>query len=123
MLTLLQGFFGWLPTTWAVTSMFLLRLLVGFASAPCFPGNARIIASWFPTAERATATAISSSAQYAATVLFAPLMGWVVQTLGWQSVFIVLGCLGLALSFVWLKQLHGPRQHPRIGAAELAHLE
>ena len=25
-LTLLQGFVGWLPTTWAVTSMFLLRL-------------------------------------------------------------------------------------------------
>ncbi|WP_457980386.1 MFS transporter [Ectopseudomonas composti] len=122
-LTLLQGFVGWLPTTWAVTSMFLLRLLVGFASAPCFPGNARIIASWFPSAERATATAISSSAQYAATALFAPLMGWVVQAMGWQSVFIVLGCLGLALSFLWLTQLHGPRQHPRIEAAELAHLE
>ncbi|MGG2399801.1 MFS transporter [Pseudomonas sp. SH1-B] len=122
-LTLLQGFVGWLPATWAVSSMFLLRLLVGFAGAPCFPGNARIIASWFPSAERATATAISSSAQYAATALFAPLMGWVVQSLGWQFVFIVLGILGLALSIVWLRQLHGPSEHPRITAAELEYLE
>lgn len=122
-LTLLQGFVGWLPTTWAVTSMFLLRLLVGFSGAPCFPGNARIIASWFPTAERATATAISSSAQYAATALFAPLMGAVVQALGWQYVFLLLGCLGLALSFIWLRQLHGPRQHPCMDADELHYLE
>src|SRR5690606_32416417 len=35
----------------------------------------------------------------------------------------VLGCLGLALSLLWLRQLHGPRQHPRIEAAELDYLQ
>ncbi|MEW6459876.1 MAG: MFS transporter [Pseudomonadota bacterium] len=123
LLTLLQGFVGWLPTTWAVSSLFLLRLLVGVAGAPCFPGNARVTASWFPSAERATATAIAGSAQYAATALFAPLMGWVVQALGWQFVFIILGCLGLALSLLWLKNLYVPREHPLLGAAELQLLE
>ncbi|VXC92080.1 putative (D)-galactarate transporter [Pseudomonas sp. 8Z] len=122
-LTLLQGFVGWLPTTWAVSTIFLLRLLVGFAGAPCFPGNARVTASWFPSAERATATAIASSAQYAATALFAPLMGAVVQMFGWQYVFIILGCLGLGLSLLWLKNLHSPREHPLLGAPELTLLE
>ncbi|WP_193072690.1 MFS transporter [Pseudomonas sp. FME51] len=121
--TLLQGFVGMLPLAWTVATLFLLRLAVGFAGAPCFPGNARIIAAWFPTAERATATAISSSAQYAATAIFAPLMGWVVQAMGWQYVFFVLGGLGLLLCGVWLKLMYGPREHPRIGEAEFAYIE
>ena len=121
--TLLQGLVGVLPQAWAVASLFLLRLAVGFAGAPCFPGNARIISAWFPTGERATATAASSSAQYAATALFAPLMGWVVQALGWQYVFVVLGSLGLLFCGLWRKTMHGPREHPRMGAAELRHIE
>ncbi|MFZ3203302.1 MAG: MFS transporter, partial [Pseudomonas sp.] len=63
--TLLQGFVDMLPLAWAIVTLFMLRLAVGFAGAPCFPGNARIIAAWFPTRERATATAMSTSAQYA----------------------------------------------------------
>lgn len=123
LLTLLQGFVGLLPLAWSVATMFFLRLAVGFAGAPCFPGNARIIAAWFPTAERATATAISSSSQYCATALFAPLMGWVVHALGWEQVFIVLGSLGLLLGVLWLKTIHSPRGHPRITAAEFSYLE
>ena len=123
LLTLLQGFVGMLPLAWAVATMFFLRLAVGFAGAPCFPGNARIIAAWFPTAERATATAISSSSQYCATALFAPLMGWVVHALGWEQVFIVLGSLGLLLGVLWLKTVHSPRAHPRITVAEFSYIE
>lgn len=121
--TLLQGLVGVLPLAWAVVTLFLLRMAVGFAGAPCFPGNARIIAAWFPTSERATATAMSSSAQYAATALFAPLMGWVVQAMSWQYVFIVLGGLGLLLCGIWLEAMHTPREHPRLGVAEFAHIE
>ncbi|WP_244653109.1 MFS transporter [Pseudomonas syringae] len=121
--TLLQGVVGVLPLTWTIVSLFLLRMAVGFAGAPCFPGNARIIAAWFPSAERATATAISSSAQYCATAIFAPLMGWVVQALGWQYVFVVLGGFGLLLSVLWFRTILGPREHPAIGDAEFNYIE
>ncbi|XXF08696.1 MFS transporter [Pseudomonas sp. D2-3] len=122
-LTFAQGFVGFLPVAWTVACLFLLRVAVGLAAAPCFPGNARIIAAWFPSSERATATAVSGSAQYCSTALFAPLMGWVVQAFGWQQVFIVLGCFGFALCFLWARTIHSPRLHPRIGAAEFAHIE
>lgn len=122
-LTFVQGFVGFLPVAWTVASLFLLRVAVGLAAAPCFPGNARIIAAWFPSTERATATAVAGSAQYCSTALFAPLMGWVVQTLGWQQVFIVLGCFGFLLTLLWGRAIHSPRLHPRIGAAEFAHIE
>ena len=39
--------------------LFGLRLLLGLAEAPAFPANSRIVAAWFPAAERGTAAAIS----------------------------------------------------------------
>ena len=39
--------------------------------------TAAIVAAWFPANERGTASAIFNSAQYFATVLFAPIMGWI----------------------------------------------
>lgn len=123
LLTLSQGLVGLMPLPWTVATLFLLRVAVGLAAAPCFPGNARIIAAWFPTGERATATAMSASAQYCSTALFAPLMGWVVQALGWQHVFTVLGSFGLLLTFLWTRHIHSPRGHPRINAAEFAYIE
>ena len=120
--TVLQGFVGYLPMANAVIALFMLRFLVGFAEAPSFPGNARIVAAWFPTAERGTASAVFNSAQYFATVLFAPLMGWIVHSWGWEHVFVVMGALGIAFSLVWLKVIYNPREHPMISALELDHI-
>ncbi|HCN44587.1 MAG TPA: MFS transporter [Pseudomonas sp.] len=121
--TVLQGFVGYMPVANAIIALFMLRFLVGFAEAPSFPGNARIVAAWFPTAERGTASAIFNSAQYFATVLFAPLMGWIVHAWGWEHVFIVMGVMGIAFSAVWLKLVYNPKEHPMIGAQELEYIE
>ncbi|WP_225773987.1 MFS transporter [Pseudomonas sp. Marseille-Q5115] len=120
--TILQGFVGFMPVATAVMALFTLRFLVGFAEAPSFPGNARIVAAWFPTAERGTASAIFNSAQYFATVLFAPLMGWIVHAWGWEHVFIVMGGLGVVFAGIWMKFLHNPGQHPMIGEEEYRHI-
>ncbi|MGI4839340.1 MAG: MFS transporter [Janthinobacterium lividum] len=120
--TLLQGFVGYLPMANAVIALFLLRFLVGAAEAPSFPGNARIVAAWFPAAERGTASAIFNSAQYFATVLFAPLMGWIVHAFGWEHVFVVMGAAGIAFSLAWIKYIHNPKEHPMISAQELEHI-
>lgn len=121
--TLFQGTIGFLTGGAAVAMLFALRLLVGAAEAPSFPGNSRITSAWFPSHERGLAAAIFNSAQYFATVLFAPLMGWLVHTYGWPSVFYVMGSLGVVLAFIWLKVIYGPKQHPSISASELAYLK
>ncbi|MCO8170227.1 MFS transporter [Pseudomonas sp. 21LCFQ02] len=120
--TLLQGYVGEFGMSTAVVALFMLRFLVGLAEAPSFPGNARIVAAWFPTSERGTASAIFNSAQYFATVLFAPLMGWIVYRFGWQHVFVVMGAAGIIFSGIWLKVIYSPRQHPMINEAELEHI-
>lgn len=121
--TLLQGTVGFLAGGTAVATLFALRLLVGVAEAPSFPGNSRITSAWFPSHERGLAAAIFNSAQYFATVVFAPIMGWLVHVHGWQSVFYFMGALGILLAFVWLKTIYSPKHHPRISASELRYME
>jgi ACS family glucarate transporter-like MFS transporter len=120
--TMMMGGVGFFTGAAAVTVLFALRLLIGVAEAPSFPANSRLASAWFPTSERGTAAAIFNSAQYFATVLFAPLMGWLVHSLGWQSVFYVMGGLGILVSMVWLKTVYGPRDHPGVNAAELDYI-
>ncbi|MDC6381107.1 MFS transporter [Pseudomonas graminis] len=120
--TVLQGYVGEFGLSTAIFLLFALRFMVGLAEAPSFPGNARIVAAWFPTSERGTASAIFNSAQYFATVLFAPIMGWIVYTFGWQHVFIVMGSIGILFSLIWLKVIHSPRNHPKINKEEFDHI-
>jgi ACS family glucarate transporter-like MFS transporter len=121
--TMMTGAAGFLAGGAAVTMLFALRLLVGAAEAPSFPGNSRIASAWFPTNERGLAAAIFNSAQYFATVLFAPIMGWLVHSYGWHSVFYVMGGLGIVMAFVWLKVIYGPKDHPSVSASELKYIQ
>jgi len=121
--TFLQGFVGWLHPASAVAALFALRLLLGVAESPSLPGNGRIVAAWFPDAERGTASAIFNSAQYFSLVLFSPVMGWITHAFGWQYVFFVMGGAGILLTLVIQRFLHGPNEDPRVNAAELAHIE
>ena len=122
-LTALQGLTGLIMGVSAVAMLFALRFLVGLAEAPSFPGNARLVAAWFPGSERGTASAIFNAAQYFALVSFSPLMGWLVHEHGWRSVYWVMGLLGLVATVVFLKMIRSPAGHPRVNAAELALIE
>ena len=117
--TVLQGMVGFVAGLSAVTMLFALRFLVGLSEAPSFPGNARIVAAWFPAHERGTASAIFNSAQYFSLVAFAPLMGWIVHSFGWRTVFYVMGILGLLAAAAFATFIRDPARHRMINAAEL----
>jgi len=119
----MQGFAGSFRFLAPAVALFSLRFLMGLAESPSFPGNARIVAAWFPAQERGTASAIFNSAQYFATVLFAPLMGWITYVSGWQYTFMVMGGLGILLVPVWWAVIYSPKEHPRLSKGELEYIE
>lgn len=121
--TMLQGFAGLLTGFAAAAALFLLRFLMGLAEAPGFPANARIVAAWFPSSERGTASAIFNAAQYFSLVAFAPLMGVLVHGLGWESVFFVMGGFGIVAAIVFARYVQPPRQSRHMNAAELDFIE
>lgn len=60
----LFGFAGYGPAAVAFCILLASRLPSGRAQSPGFPGNGRIVAAWFPAAERGRAPAIFNSSQY-----------------------------------------------------------
>jgi ACS family glucarate transporter-like MFS transporter len=119
--TLVVGFVGLIstPVLVSVGILFGLRLFLGLVEAPAFPANARITTMWFPTKERGQATAVFNSAQYLATAMFAPLLGWMTYTFGWRLGFYALGVLGVAMAIVWFRWMNVPSKHKRVTAAEI----
>jgi MFS transporter, ACS family, glucarate transporter len=119
----LVGFAGYVVPAMVFSTIFVLRLISGLAQSPVFPGNGRIVAAWFPTAERGTASAIFNASQYFALVIFAPLFGWLTHSYGWRSNFWFMGLFGAVLTFVWWKTIYNVKEHPLISAAEIARIE
>jgi ACS family glucarate transporter-like MFS transporter len=120
---LFTGFCGYFSAAIAFTVIFILRLISGFAQAPVFPGNGRIVASWFPTKERGRASAIFNSSQYFALMIFAPIFGWIVHLSDWKRCFWFMGVLGFAFAAIWFTNIYGVKDHPRISSAEIDYIE
>jgi D-galactonate transporter len=118
--TFMMSGVGWL--TFPFVAMLILRFLLGAFESPVGPAAGRIIAAWFPSAERGIAGAIFNSAQYVALVIFTPLMGFLDDRFGWEHIFSVMGLLGLALAMVWVVTYYPPARHPRVAPAELDYL-
>jgi len=114
---------GYLAASAAFTAIFILRVLSGLFQSPVFPGNGRIVASWFPISERGRASALFNSSQYFALPIFAPVFGWLIHTYGWRSCFWFMGGLGLALAAVWRATIYGVKDHPGISQAEIEIIE
>lgn len=120
--TLLQGFVEVFHGSSAIICFTVLLFLVGLCEAPVMPGNSRFVAAWFPSKERATAAAVFNSAQYFATAIFAPIMGWLTLNYGWQSIFIFMGVLGIVITFSAARVLHNPLNHPRVNNDEIEYI-
>ncbi len=120
---ILAGLTGYLPAVAAFCTLFALRLVDGLAQAPIFPGNGRIVAAWFPTAERGRASALFNAAQYFSLVFFAPIMGWIVHLWGWKQCFWFAGAVGLVFGVFWYRVIHRVKSHPRISQPEIDLIE
>jgi len=119
LLTALIGTVSVMPVAVGFFAVFALRFLVGAAEAPCFPSNSKIVAMWFPTAERGTATAIFNASQYFAAVVFTPLLAWISTRWGWPWIFYVMGAAGCVIGVVFIARVRAPVDHPDLTTVEL----
>jgi len=111
--TLLMGFGK------GFTTLFGLRLAIGFAEAPAFPTNSRVVASWFPKEERAMATAVYTAGEYVGLAFLTPVLFWLLATWGWSSIFLITGIIGVAFSIVWYTYYRDPKDSTSVNQAEL----
>ena len=85
-----------------IISLIIMRLGLGLGQAPCFPTNARVIRHWFKPLERARATATFTVGEYIILAGLSPLLYWIMVTMGWRVLFLIVGIAGIMFSLVWL---------------------
>ncbi len=115
--TLCQGFIRGFNT------LFALRVATGTFEAPSYPINNRIVTSWFPDNERASAIALYVSGQFIGLAFLAPVLAIIQAYTGWQGLFIATGLVGIVWGVIWYLSYRDPLDHAGVNAAELDYIE
>lgn len=107
----------------SVVQFALVRFALGLGEAGGFPASVKAVSEWFPKRERALATGIFNAGSNVGALITPILIPLIVVSLGWEWAFILTGAVGFLWLVAWLALYRRPREHPRVGAAELAHIE
>jgi ACS family D-galactonate transporter-like MFS transporter len=99
--------------------LFALRLAIGALEAPSYPINNRVVTTWFPENERATAIGVYTSGQFVGLALLTPALVYLQVHFGWRSIFISVGLAGVIWAAVWRLVYRGPLSCRAANAAEI----
>jgi ACS family hexuronate transporter-like MFS transporter len=104
--------------------LIIFRLTLGLTEGPSFPALTRAAADWLPVSERARALAIGLAAVPFASVIGAPLVSFLVSSVGWRWMFFVLGALGIGWGILWFIIFRDkPSESKHVSPAELKYIE
>ncbi len=92
--------------TGAVTGMrtFLpLRIVLGTGEAPFFPASVKILREQFEPEKRGRAMAAVNMSSVVGQAMAPPVLTILMLHLGWRTMFVLLGVLGLILTVIWTR--------------------
>jgi ACS family hexuronate transporter-like MFS transporter len=106
----------------SLTGFMGIRFLLGVGESGMFPSAIKTMTEWFPVKERSFATGLFNAGSNVGAML-APLLGVAIAAAyGWRTCFFVTGGVGLIWIFFWRRLYRSPEVHPKVSAAELAHI-
>ena len=115
--TLIQGFIN------SLSAFIGLRAAIGVFETPSYPLNNKIVTSWFPEKERASAIAIYTSGQFIGLAFLTPVLVIIQDALGWRGLLIVSGVIGILWAFIWYFFYKEPNEHPKVSDEELNYIK
>jgi ACS family hexuronate transporter-like MFS transporter len=113
-----------------VGGFFAARAALGLTEAVNFPAAYKVVAEWFPRAERSMASGLVTAGTGLGAIVAPPLIAALITLFdrlhasglsparGWQAAFIVPGLLGLAWVWIWQRRFHLPRADPALDPRE-----
>jgi ACS family glucarate transporter-like MFS transporter len=104
-------------------AMLALQFILGLAQGPIFPLSTGVMESWFAPQKWALIQGLQSSALQLAAAAAAPLVAYLMSTIGWQQALLwpALPAAGVVALWAWYGR-NTPQQHPAVSAAEIAEL-
>ncbi len=100
-----------------------LRLAVGAMEAPAYPINNRVVTTWFPERERASAIGFYTSGQFVGLAFLTPVLAWLEAHYGWRFIFLATGAVGIVWAIAWWFLYRDPNHARGVNKAELRLIE
>lgn len=101
----------------------LARVFLGIGEGGAFPGGVKAVSEWFPKSERAFAVGLFNAGTNIGAIVTPLVIPAITLTFGWQAAFIFTGAVGLLWLPVWWLVYRRPREHKKVNALELSHIE
>lgn len=116
-------FTGLTAAAMGLMSLIVIRFLFGVGEAGAFPGIARALYAWIPVHERGLVQGINFSGGRLGAAFALPVMGVLVDSVGWRGSFVLLMLIGFTWAIAWyLWFRNDPADHPGMSAEELAYI-
>lgn len=101
----------------------LFRSILGVAEAGNWPGAAKANSEWFPTNERAFAQGLFNSGAAVGGIISLPLIAIMTIYFSWQSIFVLVGLVGLLWLIPWFILVKAPpKNHSWLTDKERAYI-
>jgi sugar phosphate permease len=127
--SLLFGALSWAVLTGimgAVSSTFIFlvcRALLGVGESVLGPGVSKLVQTWFPVKERASANGAWYLGTKVAQIIAMPLIAWWIAYVGWRGSFFILALIGLVPVILCVFSVFDhPSKHPTIKKEEVEYI-
>lgn len=112
---------GITATVFNFWSLLVVRAFFGAGEGPNSATANKVVNTWFPLKERASAAGINQAGGPIGGALAGPVIGLMALWLGWRVAFVVMAVLGLIWVVAWARlTTETPAQHPKVSPEELA---
>src|SRR6476661_8928413 len=79
----------------SLTTLFLIRVLLGVGEGATFPVATRAMQSWTPPGQRGFAQGITHAFARFGNAVTPPIVAWLIALVTWRGSFVTLGCVSL----------------------------
>lgn len=106
-----------------MTQFAMARFGLGIGESGNFPAGIKAVTEWFPAKERAFAIGVFNAGSNIGAILTPLIVPLMVIAWGWRSAFVITGLVSFVWLIAWWMMYRSPREHSKVGQAELAWIE
>ena len=111
--------FAFAAGAWSIVSMvtaaansfgffYAARVALGVAESPFFTSALKVNERWFNKTERALPVSLVNTGSQIANAIAPPLLTFLLLTMSWRGMFVIVGALGVVIALVWLRIYRDP---------------
>lgn len=83
-------------------SLLVLRTIFGFGEGPFGAAANKMVNTWFPRRQIATAVGLANAGTPIGGAVAGPIAGWLAVRYGWRTSFVALAAIGFLWTFFWI---------------------